>query len=247
MAIHSAMIAETGAAALLFAATFLWGGRAHPFRRLVRDERTVGSFGAGVAIAYVFVHLMPELHDARRAFAESASTPLRYEGMGIYYLALIGFMVFYGLDHLRRRWREPGDQGEAGSSFRIHIGGYSAYVALMAYLLVHQLEDTATSTALFAVAIAIHFLGVDNALREEHGAAYERTGRYLLAAMSLFGWGVGQLLVLPHTVLALLVAFISGAVIMNSSIMELPSEKDGRFLPFLCGGLVYGLILLPLG
>jgi len=28
--------------------------------------------------------------------------------------------------------------------------------------------------------------------------------------------------------------------------MELPSHKDGRFLPFLAGGLVYGLILLPL-
>jgi len=29
--------------------------------------------------------------------------------------------------------------------------------------------------------------------------------------------------------------------------MELPPEKDGRFLPFLVGGLLYGLILLPLG
>jgi hypothetical protein len=34
---------------------------------------------------------------------------------------------------------------------------------------------------------------------------------------------------------------------MNSTIMELPSEKDGRFFPFLSGGLLYGLILLPLG
>ena len=34
---------------------------------------------------------------------------------------------------------------------------------------------------------------------------------------------------------------------MNSLISELPSEKDGRFLPFLAGGLLYGVILLPLG
>jgi hypothetical protein len=44
----------------------------------------------------------------------------------------------------------------------------------------------------------------------------------------------------------MLVAFISGAIIMNNAIMELPSEKDGRFLPFMLGGLVYGLILVPL-
>ena len=42
-------------------------------------------------------------------------------------------------------------------------------------------------------------------------------------------------------------AFISGAVIMNSALMELPSEKDGRFLPFVLGGVLYGLLLLPLG
>jgi hypothetical protein len=48
-------------------------------------------------------------------------------------------------------------------------------------------------------------------------------------------------------VVALLVAFLSGAVIVNSSLMELPSDKDGRFLPFLAGGLLYALILLPLG
>ena len=42
-------------------------------------------------------------------------------------------------------------------------------------------------------------------------------------------------------------AFVSGAVIVNSAIMELPSDKDGRFVPFMLGGVIYGLILLPLG
>jgi hypothetical protein len=93
----------------------------------------------------------------------------------------------------------------------------------------------------------VHFLGVDHALREEYGAVYQRIGRLVLAAMSLFGWAVGMLVTLPRSVLALMIAFISGAVIMNSSITELPSESKGRFLPFMCGGLAYGLILLPLG
>ena len=65
--------------------------------------------------------------------------------------------------------------------------------------------------------------------------------------MSVLGWAVGLLVPLPHHVLALLVAFISGSIIMNSLITELPSEKDGRFLPFMSGGIVYGLILFPLG
>jgi len=240
-------IVETGAAALLFAATFLAGGRVHPFRALVRDRRSLISFGAGMSIAYVFVYLMPELHGARRAFAESMSIPLRYEGMAIYFIALVGFLVFYGLDHLRARLRETAESEQTGLAFRFHIGGFAAYVWLMAYLLVHNLDATTESTVLYTVAITFHFLALDHELRNEYGAAYDRIGRFVLAGMSVFGWVMGLLFPLPLHVLSLLVAFISGAIIMNSTIMELPSEKDGRFIAFMIGGLVYGLILLPLG
>jgi hypothetical protein len=91
-----------------------------------------------------------------------------------------------------------------------------------------------------------HFLAIDHALREEHGAAFDRTGRFVLAGTCVLGWGAGLLFAVPPFVLALLLAFVSGAVIMNSAIMELPSEKDGRFWPFVMGGLAYGLLLLPL-
>jgi hypothetical protein len=237
----------TGAAALLFAAVFLAGGRVHPLRALVRDQRSIMSFGGGMAAAYVFVHVMPELHDARRAFVESVSLPLRYEGMAIYFLALVGFMLYYGVDHLRRRMRDSAEAHSADRSFRLHVGGFAAYVWLMSYQLVHNLVETSTAVALYTVAITVHFWGVDHALREEHGARYERAGRYVLAGMCVAGWAAAQFFALPRDLLALSVAFISGAIIMNSLIMELPSEKDGRFFPFMAGGIVYGLILLPLG
>jgi len=237
----------TGAAALLFAVTFLVGGRVHPLRGLAVDRRSMISFCAGMAAAYVFVHVMPEMHGARRAFVESVSAHLRYEGMLVYFLSLVGFLVFYGLDHLRAQAQETQESEQDGRAFRLHVGGFAAYVWLIGYLLVRNLEESEVSIALYAVAIAVHFLAVDHDLRHEHGAAYEQRGRYLLAAMAVFGWAVGVLFTLPHQVLALLVAFLSGAIIMNSLIMELPSEKDGRFVPFMIGGVLYGLILLPLG
>ncbi len=243
---ESTAIIETGVAALLFAAVFLAGGRVHPFRALV-DRRDIISFGGGMAAAYVFVHVMPELHGARQTFTESVSVPLRYEGMAIYFLALVGFLVFYGLDHWRARLRETSEAEQAGSAFKFHVGGFAVYVWLMAYLLVRNLEETPVSTTLYAAAIAFHFLSLDHELRNEHGAAYQRIGRFVLAGAAVLGWGTGLLFALPHVALAPLVAFISGAIIMNSLIMELPSEKDGRFWPFMTGGLLYGLILLPLG
>ncbi|MDP2784785.1 MAG: hypothetical protein Q8O38_09380 [Sulfurimicrobium sp.] len=253
MALESNAIIETGAAALLFAATFLVGGRVHPFRSLIRERRSFLSFGAGMSAAYVFVHVMPELNDARRAFVESVSVTLRYEGMAIYFLALVGFLLFYGLEHQSKYLRETagageaGEAGEAGPSFKLSIGGFAAYVWLMAYLLVNHFGDTLVSIELYAIALTFHFLSLENSLRHEHGAAYQRVGRFVLAGMALLGWVMGLLFALPNHVLALLVAFISGAIIMNSLIMELPAEKGGRFWPFMTGGIVYGLILLPLG
>lgn len=246
MIVEPAQIAVTGVAMLLFAAAFLTGGRFHPLRPFVRDQRSAISLGAGVSIAYVFVRVLPELHAARGDVLEAVNAPLPFEGAGIYFLALIGFLSYYGLDHLGTRRREPEEAAE-GMALRLHVGGFAAYVALISYLLVRDAQESISATALYAVTIAVHLLGVDHALREEHGAAYERSGCFVLAGMTAFGWALGLFISLPEIVPALLVAFISGAIIVNSAITELPTEKDGRFGPFLTGGLVYGVLLLLLG
>jgi hypothetical protein len=239
---------ETGAAALLFAVVFLAGNHIHPLRALVRDRRQVISFAAGMTAAYVFVHLLPELHEARQSYAESAPLPLPFEGRSIYLVALVGFLVSYGMDYVGGKRGELAEARHEHLIGRVHIGSFAVYVALMSYLLVHGLEDgTTQQLVLYATAVAVHFLTIDHALREEYAEDYGRAGRLLLAAACLVGWGAGIAFALPHYVLALLVAFIAGSVIMNSLITELPEKKDGRFLPFVIGGLLYGLVLIGLG
>lgn len=244
---------ETGVAALLFAVVFLVGGRVRPLRAVGAGRRSVISFSAGISAAYVFVHLLPELAGVRRVLTSAAPIELPHEGAAIYFVAMIGFLSFYGLEHLRSHLHlrsaagEGARAGEIGPEFYVHTGGFAAYVWLASYLLLHNLEESPRETALYAGALAVHFLTVEHSLHAEHGAAYLRIGRWVLAGMALAGWIAGLTFALPHAVIALLVAFISGAVVMNSAIMELPSEKDGRFLPFLAGALIYGVILLPLG
>jgi len=235
------MLLETGTAVALFAATFVAGGRMHPLRLFTADQRSAVSLGAGMSAAYVFVHLLPELQEARHTLAEAVA--LRYEGMAVYFLALVGFLVFYGLDHLRE---SAGEGDKVEQAYRIHLSGFAAYVALVAYLLVRNLEKSPLALAAYVLAMVCHFLAIDHALREEHGAAFDRTGRFALAGTCVLGWAAGLLFAVPAFGLALLLAFVSGAVIMNSAVMELPSEQDGRFWPFVMGGVAYGLLLLPL-
>jgi hypothetical protein len=233
-------VVESAVAAALFATVFLAGARVHPLRALFHDRWITVSFCAGMSTAYVFVHMMPELHEARGVLVESASAPLPYTGMAVYVIALVGFLCFYGLQHLRRRLGKE-------SAHRTDVGGFAAYVLLVGYLLVPRLDDSPMSLAAYAFAMACHFLAVDHSLREEHRAQFDRVGRFVLAGAAVLGWGLGLLVALPPYVSALVLAFVSGAVILNSAIAELPADKDGRFWPFVIGGLAYGLLLVPLG
>ena len=238
-------LVESCAAALLWGTIFLWGGGARFVYASAFDSRAITSFGAGMAVAYVFVGMMPELQVVRGTLVASLSTPLPYAGKATYFLALVGFLTFYGLRYLRAEVHETAGTDQAG--FWLHIGGFAAYVWLLGYLLVNSLEETEASISLYAMAMAVHFLAVDRALREEYGTIYQRIGRLLLAAMSIIGWASGILFALPQHVVALLMAFLSGAIIMNSTVMELRSAPKGRFWPIMAGGTFYGLILLPFG
>ncbi|HMU17999.1 MAG TPA: hypothetical protein PKX14_10515 [Thauera aminoaromatica] len=237
---------ETGFAAVLLAAAFVVGERTHLLGRLL-TPRSLTSFGGGMAAAYVFLHVMPELHGARHAFTEAAAMALPYEGKAIYYLALAGFLSFYGIRHFHTRQLSAREGKPDRLDFQVQIGGFAAYAWLMGYLLLRGLEAHHIAIGLYAVAMAFHCLAINRELSHEYGNDYRRTGRFILAGMALAGWASAALLDLPASLIPLLLAFLSGAVIMNSLILELPTEKDGRFWPFITGGLLYGLILLPLG
>lgn len=69
-------------------------------------ERATGSFAGGLAVAYVFLHLLPEIAAGNKAVGEALAdvvepTPLLE--LGIFLVALAGFVAFYGLERLARR------------------------------------------------------------------------------------------------------------------------------------------------
>lgn len=243
------LILHTGPGVLAFAAIFLAGQRLHPLRRIVTDRRNLASFSAGMSAAYVFVHMMPELHEARALVVESASGSLRlpYEGASIYFLAMIGFLFSYGLDRLRSGRSAVSGKEREEDEQTMHLGGMAAYVGLMSYLLVRSAGESSATTVGYTLAFGGHFIALAHSLDEEFKDSYQRRGRWLLAGSCLLGWAVGVMLALPPYALALLTAFISGGVIMTNALMELSEGKDGRFSAFMAGSLIYGLVLIPLG
>jgi hypothetical protein len=241
----------TAPAALLFILIFVYGEHVHVLRLFTDNHRSIESFTTGMSIAYVFMHMMPELHEARETIAESESIATPFDGLLIYYLALIGFLAFLGNERLRLHLSgfdngktENAGEAKISKSFLVHMAGLFFYIGLMSYLLVRTTDSSITSIALFAFAFGGHFLVMAHGLIEEHAEVYQRYGRWILALGVFLGWLIGVMTTLPETSLAMLTAFLAGGVIMINSMMELPANKEGRFVWFAVGGLLYGLLLL---
>ena len=86
---------------------------------------------------------------------------------------------------------------------------------------------------------------MNHSLYREHGADYTRVGRFILAGAVLAGWASAVLIAaIPIPALVTGLGVVSGGVVMNSMIMELPSEREGRFWPFALGATAYTALLL---
>ena len=217
------------------------------------------SLAGGVSVAYVFVHLLPELTERQSTFAADADAPTALlaatDERALFLVALVGFVGFYGLERVAARSRrESGQQAIAGGAetrttagvFWLHVGSYAAYNALVGYLLLHREETGTANLLLYFTAMALHFVVNDHGLREHHRSAYARVGRWILAGAVLLGVLVGLLVGVPDPLLGLLLAFLAGGVVLNVVKEELPEERESSFAAFGAGAAGYAAILLLL-
>lgn len=239
------------AAALIFACAYLaggWFGASESAERFWSRRRFI-SAAAGISVAYVFIDVLPELELQRQAVVQAAEgAQLLFAGQRIYVLALLSFVVFYGLEHMvlvnRDRRRESVARGEADAVYRLQLAGYALYSALIGYLVVERGERGALALIAYTLAMAVHFLIVDHSLGEEHGRAYGPRGRRLLAASVLAGWLIGVAAPLSEVVVARLFAVLAGGVVLTSLRAELPDDRQGRFWPFCIGAVIFATLLI---
>src|SRR5829696_9732612 len=56
------------------------------------------SAAGGVSVAYVFVHLLPDLADEQETIREATDENLSFLEYHVYLVALVGLVAFYGLE-----------------------------------------------------------------------------------------------------------------------------------------------------
>lgn len=200
-------------------------------KAVVKYPERQQAFGGGLSVAYVFLHLIPSL-DASDSVV----------GPRIYFVALLGFVAFYGLDVMFR----PPNHTHA-TKYHAYLAVFFVYDALMVFTLGLQLPPTPILTLVFAVSLALDVLDTDLELEAEYGARFVKSGRWLLLAGVAVGYALG-LVRRPHLLeIDILTAALAGFMMFHTFKGEFPVSKNNKFRWFLGGLLTFALFHVLLG
>ena len=222
----------TIAIAIAFGIIHIFYDRLHRF--LYREERIAISFGGGMAISYIFLHLLPELEEGAEEI-----------GASIHFVTLIGFLLFYGMQRFAWRVSQDRDSHYGNLIFYIQIAFYSVYNFLLVYSIPELFETNLVFVLLYVVSIGFHLLHNDYSLGEKYPHKFKSMGRYILLAAVAVGLAI-DLFAKPANELVgdILIAILAGSLLFNIFQEELPEPEHTSFLWFVAGVVVYVILLL---
>ncbi len=199
------------------------------------------SFGSGVAIAYIFVDLLPKLSKNDTVVRGALEHIFPYMERHVYVMALLGFLLFFVVDRSQLLLRKQ------SVCFLLSLSSYALLNFLVGYAVVDKDNPEVRPLVLFTFAMTLHYFMNDYSLREAHGEQYDIFGKWILIASLFLGWLTGSFFELSATAVALVSAFIGGGVIMNVTRHELPSDNPHSLGAFLFATIAYTTVLLSIG
>ncbi|MCE7791293.1 hypothetical protein K8O68_02515 [Salipaludibacillus sp. CUR1] len=196
------------------------------------------SFSGGLAVSYVFVYLLPTLHQ------EQANIEEKYRALAmeseIYFVGLLGVVVFLGIQLIVRR-----KDVSHTSSFWVAVAFYTFYNALISFTVL-SVDVVGVQALFYSIAIGLHIIAVAHDMYREFPNEYSKKGRYILAGGIVIGWIFALTVELNPLIKAIVFAFISGAMIFNVFKNELPNEKEIHYFTFTIGVFSYTVLTMSL-
>ncbi len=224
------------AAILIVAAAHLFASRIE--RAAGRRLHPLLSLAGGIAVAYVFVALLPKMGHYTDLFLAANPGLPEISRLRLYLFGLLGFLVYFAAD----RYRARADGGV--TALLLHGTVFAAYSALVGYLIAHASETRVGYVPHVAVGLmmAVHLFAVDHQLRGWHGAAFDRVLRFVLAGAVIAGWFIGLWLPLSRDAIGIWSSILAGGILVNVFSEEFPSGGRGDARAFLVGVVLVVLV-----
>lgn len=204
---NSVILVVTVACSLILALIHLYASKLKFLDTIPRSRWL--SMASGVSVAYVFVHLLPDLNEQQKILTKSKV--FGFLEHHVYLMALLSLAVFYGLERMVTRSQHQRTEGV----YWLHIASFAVYNALIGYLLFHREESGLVSLLTYAIAMGLHFIVNDYGLNQDHSQTYRRSGRWILAAAIVVGSVIGWSTNISTAAIFVLFSFLAGGIILN--------------------------------
>jgi hypothetical protein len=191
------------------------------------------SFASGISLSYVFIDLLPALEKGEPVLKRTIEPILPYLELHTYLIALLGILFYYGIQSRKspekHRW--------------LPISGYLLFNFFIGASLSDSSNPEIQPLALFTIAIGLHYF-----IRDHLSKVSKNTSVLGALILALFaGYFFGYFMKIPDPVTAIGISFVAGGILLNTFQCELPKQEKKGYLWFLCGALLYTVILLSLG
>lgn len=241
-------------AALLLAGIHWFGP--HIRIGLHRRGEVIRSFGGGVAVAYVFLSLLPEIELAHE-----------WLGDGVHFLTLTSFLLFYVLEvrilSLRRTHIVPqavprvsggdhgavaidasGVDGSARLVFWWHVALIWVYTWMVIFSFPEETGGDLVVALIATLAIGIHLIYKDFILRTHHAESFAAKGRLLLAIAPIVGFIAHEIIAPPEAVFELFIAVLAGILMQGVFRDELPTQHNEHVRWMIAGAGTFAVLSL---
>lgn len=215
-------------------------------KRLPKHGLFFSSFAGGTAVAYVFLHMLPSLVEYNKPIStllETADWLTPFTELLIYIVALLGFLIYYGLDIAAEYFQVK--RHNRSFVYALHLGMFCLYNFLITYTMSLRVLVSIYASILFTSSMALHFVLTDRKFARLYQHRFNHKGRFVLIFALFVGW-LCSVLFEPINVLlaAFMVAFLSGSVLLTVFREELPAKGMSNYIGFSCGALcIAGLLL----
>ena len=230
-------------AAALLASVHLYADKLRFLKAIPRSRGL--SFASGVSVAYVFVHLLPEIYHSQHTefFTQGSFWNLLHSHL--YFVALFSFVCYYGLErfvHLKKSEEE-----EKKDAFWLHLVLFSFYNIIAMYALLSDYTDGLWALVSLTIALLFHAIVFDFGAVQDYAELYRTRGKYVLTLAAGLGALSSLLFKLEHHHIGVATAFLAGAVILNVLKEELPTNRRSSWLAFASGSAAYAVLLWIVG
>jgi len=213
------------------------------------NSRRITSFSGGVAVAYVFLHMLPSLVEGNQEIGKllvrtQTLSPLL--DLGIFVIALFGFIIYFGLEILATKTKSA--EGVASLKvYYLHLFMYAIYNYLITYTMPLRVQTGIFYAIIFTFAMGLHFIFMDRSFNRNFYQHFSVGGRLFLTLALFLGWLTTYLTNPINTIaVSFMIAFLAGSILYTVFREELPASENSSFISFTIGALLITIILVCL-